>query len=120
MGGDQRQVVTSGQLRGGTDLRFVVGAAGPGDKESQRIRELYAVSSSIDDVLTYSGNYGGKPYLGLDPARDRQLIAGISSHFERLAATVDGEYWNWPLSPRPARASAARASAGRERQREAA
>lgn len=94
---------------------YAIRAAGPGDKESQRIRELYAVSSSIDDVLTYSGNYGGKPYLGLDPARDRQLIAGISSHFERLAATVDGEYWNWPLSPR-----AARASAGRERQREAA
>lgn len=50
------------------------------------MRTLYQDSGSVETVLTYSANYNGRPYPGLDPVKDAELIEAISGHFRSLAA----------------------------------
>lgn len=71
-------------------LLYAVLLLNPKDKESQRIRELYAKNHSVADVLTYTGSYNGAPYRGLDPEADRELITRVAEHFDALAAEFSG------------------------------
>ena len=45
------------------------------------MRSVYQDSGSIEAVLTWTGNYNGQPYAGLDPVLDAGLIASVSRHF---------------------------------------
>ena len=51
------------------------------DNEAAKIRELYAVNNSIEDVLTYDGPYNKSTYKGLDAAKDAELIGRIKEQF---------------------------------------
>ncbi|MFJ4345445.1 bifunctional mannitol-1-phosphate dehydrogenase/phosphatase [Pseudomonas sp. NPDC089401] len=55
------------------------------DREAQVIKGLYnANDERIEAVLTHDGDYHGKPYPGLDPVRDAELVETISASFRRL------------------------------------
>ncbi|WP_010237524.1 bifunctional mannitol-1-phosphate dehydrogenase/phosphatase [Clostridium arbusti] len=54
------------------------------DKECKIIKEIYDKEESIKDVLTYKGNYNGKPYLCLDEQKDADLIVRIEKQFKDL------------------------------------
>lgn len=94
-----RHGIATGALEFGAALGilFALRAAAPDDKESARIRDLYAARGRAGDVLTWRGLYNGRPYAGLDPEADAGLIARIEDHVERLRAEDEG-HWNWPLS----------------------
>ncbi|NIE78385.1 HAD-IA family hydrolase [Pantoea sp. Ap-967] len=60
------------------------------DREAQRIKQLYQASGErVEAVLTYSGDYNGKPYPGLDPIADKPLIDAIAASFQRLQQGVE-------------------------------
>jgi len=67
------------------------------DRESQLIKELYGRESNLEAILAYRGSYNGRPYAGLDVRADAELIARITSHFNRLLREPHGAHWNWPL-----------------------
>jgi len=48
------------------------------------MRRLYQDSASIEAVLTWTGNYHGQPYSGLDPVTDAALIEAIAGHFHQI------------------------------------
>lgn len=54
------------------------------DPECVTIRALYAPHQSLQDVLTWQGDYHGQPYPGLDPVADAALLAAVQTQFERL------------------------------------
>lgn len=54
------------------------------DSECLHIRELYGARESLEDVLTWRGDYGGRPYPGLDAVDDADLIAEVQAQFDRL------------------------------------
>lgn len=66
------------------------------DQECQLIRSLYDKTRSIECVLTYSGNYNARPYSGLHPQNDAELIKRISNAFAELEC-LDSGLWDWPV-----------------------
>src|SRR5690606_3759024 len=55
------------------------------DQECQRIREQLqrgGVAAALDKPVE---SYNGKPYAGLDPSADAELIACIEAHFDALS-----------------------------------
>ncbi|MBC2582157.1 bifunctional mannitol-1-phosphate dehydrogenase/phosphatase [Clostridium sp. DJ247] len=65
-------------------LLYAILLINPDDKECKIIKELYDKEKSIKGVLTYQGNYNGKPYQCLDEQKDADLIARIEKHFKEL------------------------------------
>lgn len=61
----------------------------PKDKECRKIKEIYSKNRSIEDVLTYDGEYNGTKYNGLNLQRDRELIRRIKIHFNNLILSKD-------------------------------
>ena len=62
-------------------MHYALRTADSKDLECQQMRRVYQDSGSIEAVLTWTGNYNGQPYAGLDPVLDAGLIASVSSHF---------------------------------------
>ncbi|MGD6811008.1 MAG: bifunctional mannitol-1-phosphate dehydrogenase/phosphatase [Candidatus Bathyarchaeia archaeon] len=54
------------------------------DDETQKIKEIYQKRHSIEDVLTYNGEYNKSKYAGLNPNDDHELITRIKENFETL------------------------------------
>ena len=54
------------------------------------MRSVYEGGGGVEAVLTYAGSYNGRPYPGLHPVQDAQLVAVIAGHFYRLAAIEPG------------------------------
>ena len=66
------------------------------DREAQLMKALYKASDErVEAVLTHDGDYHGKPYLGLDPVSDADLIESISANF-RLLQQRDRADWTLP------------------------
>ena len=65
-------------------LHYALKCTDKKDQESQLIRTVYEKTGNIEAVLTYTGNYNGRPYPGLDPVKDAALVAAISEQFQRL------------------------------------
>jgi len=66
------------------------------DQESQLMKQLYQDSGSVEAVLTHTGNYNGRPYPGLDPVADAELVQAIAGHFHQLVEP-NSSHWAWPL-----------------------
>lgn len=77
-------------------IHYALRANGSQGSECQAIKQLYEESESVEAVLTHTGSYNGKPYLGMDPVADAVLIKTVSQHFEQLRE-ADSEHWAWPL-----------------------
>lgn len=61
------------------------------DREAQRMKALYEANDErVEAVLTYAGDYHGKPYPGLDAKADAELVAGIAARFKRMP--LQGEW----------------------------
>ncbi len=54
------------------------------DLEALKIKQLYEKRHSIEDVITYSGEYNKAKYAGLDVSRDSELINRIQESFDNL------------------------------------
>ena len=68
------------------------------DREAQLIKALYTASGErVEAVLTHDGEYQGKPYPGLDPVRDAELVESISANF-RLLLERDKVDWALPAA----------------------
>ncbi|WPB54974.1 bifunctional mannitol-1-phosphate dehydrogenase/phosphatase [Xylophilus sp. GOD-11R] len=59
------------------------------DGECLTIRRIYGERQSLEDVLTWSGEYYGPDFPGLDAVADAAAIAKIRDHFDRLMAEGD-------------------------------
>ncbi|AJA46609.1 haloacid dehalogenase superfamily, subfamily IA [Clostridium pasteurianum DSM 525 = ATCC 6013] len=70
-------------------LLYSILAVNPKDKECEVIRKVYEKEKSIKAVLTYEGNYNGKPYKCLDEEKDKDLIKRIERQFEVLAGSIE-------------------------------
>lgn len=77
-------------------IHYALRASDGKDQECLVMRKLYEETGSVEAVLTHTGSYNGKPYLGMDPVNDAVLIETIAGHFERLKAPDSG-HWEWPL-----------------------
>jgi HAD superfamily hydrolase (TIGR01509 family) len=67
------------------------------DLEAEVMKQLYKDSDeNVEAVLTHNGDYNGKPYPGMDPINDAELIDTISSNFRQLQQ-VDSSHWNIPF-----------------------
>lgn len=67
------------------------------DREAQLMRQLYKDSDeNVEAVLTYNGDYNGKPYPGMDPRDDADLIDAVSDHFRQLQQPDSGD-WTTPF-----------------------
>lgn len=67
------------------------------DLEAEVMKQLYKDSDEkVEAVLTHNGDYNGKPYPGMDPINDAELIDTISSNFRQLQQ-VDSSHWNIPF-----------------------
>jgi HAD superfamily hydrolase (TIGR01509 family) len=78
-------------------ILYAVRSVSPDDKECHHIKSLYEREQSVNAVLTYSGNYNGKPNCGLDSVADAALIKRIGAHFD-LLADPESDHWQWPLN----------------------
>ena len=78
-------------------ILYAIRRNGPDGSECELIKSLYEREQSVEAVLTYSGDYHGKPNRGLDRVADAALIERISMHFARLA-DPESEHWQWPLT----------------------
>lgn len=78
-------------------ILYAVRLMRPEDKECQLIKRLYEQGQSVEAVLTYAGDYHGRPNAGLDKVTDAALISRISTHFEMLL-DPESERWQWPLT----------------------
>jgi len=56
------------------------------DSECSTIRTLYESRQCLQDVLTWQGDFGGRPYPGLDPVLDADVIAAVQTQFDQLRA----------------------------------
>lgn len=85
------------QAQGGSGSGLALGAAlaiwyalhHPGaaeEAECATLRALYAPRQSLADVLTWQGDYHGRPYPGLLAERDAALLAAVQGHLDRLQA----------------------------------
>ncbi|CAG8863731.1 Mannitol-1-phosphate 5-dehydrogenase [Pseudomonas fluorescens] len=53
--------------------------------EAQMIKRLYKDNGgNVEAVLTHNGEYNGRPYPGMDPIDDSELIDTISGNFRQL------------------------------------
>jgi HAD superfamily hydrolase (TIGR01509 family) len=67
------------------------------DLEAEVMKQLYKDSDdNVEAVLTHNGDYNGKPYPGMDPINDAELIDTISSNFRQLQQ-VDSSHWDIPF-----------------------
>ncbi|GAB7532733.1 HAD family hydrolase [Pseudomonas sp. 3A(2025)] len=58
------------------------------DLEAQVMKRLYKDNDdNVEAVLTHNGDYNGKPYPGMDPVDDSELIDAISGSFRQLQQT---------------------------------
>ncbi|MDR6712545.1 HAD superfamily hydrolase (TIGR01509 family) [Pseudomonas hunanensis] len=66
------------------------------DLEAQKIQQLYkANDGSVEAVLSHDGEYNGKPYPGLDPVKDSDLIDTIADNFRHLQRQESSD-WGMP------------------------
>lgn len=61
----------------------------PKDKECRKIKEIYNKNRSVEDVLTYDGEYNGARYHGLNLQKDKDLIRRIKIQFNNLMLSED-------------------------------
>jgi len=61
------------------------------DKEAFLIKQLYDKRGSVEDVLTYSGEYNKSKYDGLNPNEDHELIKRIQESFDNLKKELNQE-----------------------------
>jgi len=67
------------------------------DVEAEVMKQLYKDSDgNVEAVLTHNGDYNGKPYPGMDPINDAELIDTISSNFRQLQQQ-DSSHWKIPF-----------------------
>ncbi|BAH06983.1 bifunctional mannitol-1-phosphate dehydrogenase/phosphatase [Clostridium kluyveri] len=59
------------------------------DKECRKIKEIYNKNRSVEDVLTYDGEYNGARYHGLNLQKDKDLIRRIKIQFNNLMLSED-------------------------------
>lgn len=78
-------------------ILYAIRQNGPDGSECQLIKRLYEREQSVAAVLTYDGDYHGKPNRGLDRVADAALIERISAHFDKLI-DPESRHWQWPLS----------------------
>ncbi len=69
-------------------LLYAIRLINPEDKESHILHDLYNQTQSIQDLLTWTGNYNGKPYKGLDPEEDAKMISRIEKQFIQLNKAI--------------------------------
>ncbi|MBK5002020.1 HAD family hydrolase [Pseudomonas sp. S31] len=66
-------------------IHYALNCADDKDREAQVIRQRYEDNAgSVEAVLSYAGDYNGKPYAGLDPVNDEELIETIAASFRQL------------------------------------
>ncbi len=71
-------------------IHYALSCADDKDREAQVIRQRYEDNAgSVEAVLSYAGDYHGKPYPGLDPVKDEALIETIVGNFRRLQRELD-------------------------------
>lgn len=71
-------------------IHYALGCVDGKDREAQVIRQVYEENAErVEAVLTYAGDYNGKPYQGLDPVKDEQLIDAIVEQFRQLQGQLD-------------------------------
>lgn len=71
-------------------IHYALSCADDKDREAQVIRQRYEDNAgSVEAVLSYAGDYHGKPYPGLDPVKDEALIETIAGNFRRLQRELD-------------------------------
>lgn len=56
----------------------------PIDNEAAKVKALYTINNSVEDVLAYEGEYNKGRYRGLDRQLDKKLIARIQKRFDAL------------------------------------
>ncbi len=61
----------------------------PRDKECRKIKDIYDKNNSVEDVLTYQGEYNGAIYHGLNLKKDKDLIRRIKIQFNNLISSED-------------------------------
>ncbi|MFK0310990.1 bifunctional mannitol-1-phosphate dehydrogenase/phosphatase [Pseudomonas sp. NPDC090233] len=84
-------------------VHYALACADGKDLEAQRIKRLYNDSEgSVEAVLTYSGDYNGKPYPGMDSTADAALLEAVSTHFRQLQQLASRD---WALAPAKREAS---------------
>lgn len=67
------------------------------DLEAQVMKRLYKDNDdNVEAVLTHNGDYNGKPYPGMDPVNDSELIDAISDNFRQLQQ-LELRHWAIPL-----------------------
>jgi HAD superfamily hydrolase (TIGR01509 family) len=59
------------------------------DVEAQKIKQLYEKRNSVEDVLTYSGEYNRAKYVGLSPNEDHELILRIQEQYDKLKQQIE-------------------------------
>lgn len=82
----QESGLSSNLAEFGAALGFYYGISmsNPNDKESIKLNRLYKHLGSIESVLTYNGNFEGRPCRFLDPEKDKETIYRISRFFHNL------------------------------------
>ena len=95
-----RHGIATPMLEFGTALGilYAIRRNGADGSECQLIKRLYERAQSVEAVLTYAGDYHGKPNCGLDRVADAALIERISLHFDKLIEP-ESKHWQWPLHP---------------------
>jgi hypothetical protein len=65
-------------------IMYALVSTSEADYETQKIKEIYGKRHSVEDVLTYNGDYNKSKYAGLNPNDDHELIMRITENFEAL------------------------------------
>ncbi|MFF7705774.1 bifunctional mannitol-1-phosphate dehydrogenase/phosphatase [Pseudomonas sp. NPDC007930] len=78
-------------------IHYALRFASAKDPEAERVKQIYHDSGHVNAVLTYSGDYNGRPYPGMDPVKDAALIDSVAEHFHRLQQP-ESSHWAWPLT----------------------
>ena len=65
-------------------ILYSVLAINKNDLEAEKIKLLYEKRCSVEDVLTYSGEYNKSKYNALDAENDHELIVRIQRSFDHL------------------------------------
>jgi HAD superfamily hydrolase (TIGR01509 family) len=69
-------------------IMYAVLSINDADLEAEHIREIYQKRCSVEDVLTYNGNYNKSKYACLDKQKDAELIKRIQKSFDTLKREV--------------------------------
>lgn len=79
---------TSLEFGAAAGIIYAILLVDPNDKECQIIKKVYDKNKSVRDVLTYTGEYNGKPYCLLNE-NDLELIKRIENHFVEIVKTLN-------------------------------